>query len=398
MNKKYSLKMMITLMLIASALTCLIIAVILDSQLGFFSKRFNAVREYAALLSRIEDLYIGEYDGADVSAAANGAAVYALGDRWSFYMTPDEYVGYLDSSNNRFAGIGISAVVDEETGGMRVHSVYSGSAAETSGILAGDVITGIDGSDIAGLDLDEMRALLARSIGDAINLTILHEDGGVESITVVYSMVFTDPVEYEMLEDNIGYIVLVNFETGAAGSFIAAVKQLVSEGATGCIFDVRGNGGGRVSELTAMLDYLLPEGEIFVAVDKSGREEITMSDPGSVDLPCVVLVDRYSYSAAEYFAATLGEYGYADIIGEQTTGKNRSQITVTLPGGGALHISSGQYLTKNRVSLYDTGGLTPDYQIALTDEEISLLFSGNLEKEADVQFKKAVEVLLDKIK
>ena len=383
-------------MLLASALTCLVLALTVGRGLGLFGGRFNDVREYAAILRKIDELYIGNYDPDEISGVAMTAAVDALGDRWSYYMTPREYEMYLDYSNNRFAGIGVGVVADEETGGIGVSYVYRGSPAETAGIVTGDVITGVDGNDITNIGVDEMRTLLARPIGDTVELTVLRADGSVELLTVVYSYVFTDPVSYEMLDGDIGYIIISNFDLGAAESFIAGAGDLIEQGAKAFVFDVRGNGGGRVSELTSMLDYLLPEGEIFVAVTRGGGEEIMMSDASMIDVPAVVLVNQYSYSAAEYFAAMLKEYGYADVVGEQTTGKNRSQVTMPLPGGGALHISSGQYLTKNRVSLFDTGGLSPDHTVILTDEQLSLFMSGDLEKDADPQLEKALLLLKEK--
>ena len=380
-------------MLLASALTCLIIALTLGQSLGLFQGRFPALREHAALLSKIEEYYIGEYDETDITVAANNAAVDALGDRWSYYLTAEEYVRYLDATGNRFTGIGVLAEKDEETGGMLIRSVYRGSAAETGGLVAGDIVTDIDGNDITGIDFDEMREMLARPVGDKVSLTVLRADASIELIEVIYSIVFTDPVTYEMLDGSIGYIRLANFESGAANSLIAAVGELIDQGAEGLVFDVRGNGGGRVSEMTRILDHLLPEGEIFIAVDRSGKEEITTSGASNVDIPCAVLVDRYSFSAAEYFAATLKEYDYAVIVGEQTTGKDRSQVTIPLPSGGALHISSAKFLTKNRVSLYETGGLTPDYPVAMTEEEFTLFMSDSLEKDADPQLACAMELL-----
>jgi carboxyl-terminal processing protease len=196
-----------------------------------------------------------------------------------------------------------------------------------------------------------------------------------------------------MLDDSIGYIILANFDGDSSISFISAADELIMEGARAFIFDFRSNGGGWVSEMTSMLDYLLPEGEIFVAIDKEGYEEIIYSEAEMVDIPCVVLVDRYSFSAAEYFAATLREYGYAIIVGEQTSGKSRSQMTYPLPGGGALHISTGQYLTKNRISLFDAGGLTPDHEVLLNEDEFNLLLSGELPLDADPQLITAIGIL-----
>jgi len=308
-------------------------------------------------------------------------------------MTPVEYARFLDDSSNRYSGIGVGVATDQETGGIMVRYVYRSSPAEAAGVNAGDVITAVDGISVIGCDISELRTLLARPVGDTVDLSVLRPGGYVRVITVEYNVIFTDPVSYEMLDSGVGYVAIKNFEQDAALSLISAVEGLIESGARAFIFDVRGNGGGRVSELTAILDFILPEGDIFVAVDRHGTETITRSDPESIDLPMVVLVDRYSFSAAEYFAATLREFGRADIVGEQTTGKSRMQTTIALPGGGALHISTDQYLTKNRISLYDVGGVVPDHVVTLTEEEFAQRISGNLNKDQDPQLQMALLVL-----
>jgi carboxyl-terminal processing protease len=193
-----------------------------------------------------------------------------------------------------------------------------------------------------------------------------------------------------MLEGGVGYIAIYNFEAHSADDFIAAVDALVVEGAKAFLFDVRNNGGGRAAELVRMLDYLLPEGEIFVGVTARGQEEIIYSDEHAVTRPAAVLVNEHSYSAAEYFAAVLREYNYAEVVGTQTTGKNRSQVTYLLPDGGALHISTGEYLTPSRVSLTETGGLTPDVVVEMSEEDIEALYYGKLPFEEDVQLMAAL--------
>ena len=403
MQKRISLPYVLTLMLITSALTCLITgAVMIRLSGGSFAagegssktggSSSDPVTEYSALLNKIEEVYIGEFDKSAAAAEAMRAVVDSLGDVWSYYMTPDEYASYLDRANNRYAGIGVGVATNDA--GMAVLYVYKGSPAETAGIVAGDVITEIDGTSIAGMSLDEITRYLARPIGDEVGLVVLRADGASQSLTVVYEYIFIDPVYSEMLDGNIGYIVIANFDTGAANSFITAANDLIAQGATAFVFDVRSNPGGMVKELTDIFDYLLPEGDTFVMMDKDGVEKVDYrSDAAMIDLPAVVLVDSNSYSAAEYFAAMLHEYGYAETVGEQTTGKNRMQMTFTLPGGGALHISTSQYLTKNRVSLYDIGGYTPDHIIPLSEEDYALLISGKLEHGDDEQMLKALELL-----
>jgi len=393
MKKSYPFSSVLALMLAASALTCIVTVLVVGILYNANAANTDAVRQYGALLDKIGEVYIGDYSVEDVSAAAMRAAVEELGDRWSYYMTPQEYAVYLDSTNNRFAGIGVGVATDDTSAGVKVLYVYKDSPAQAAGIVAGDTITAVDDKSTVGIGIDDMRALLSRHIDETAELTVLRADGMSQKLTVVYSYVFIDPVSSEMIDGDIGYIALSNFDSGAADSFISAADSLIGQGAKSFIFDVRSNGGGRVDELTKILDYLLPEGEIFVTVDKSGKEEVTMSGPDMIDLPAVVMVDANSYSAAEYFAATLREYGYAQVVGVQTTGKNRMQRTYEMPGGGALHISSSEYLTKNRVSLYDTGGLTPDYPVSLTDDQYASLMAGTLSFDDDPQLQKAIGIL-----
>lgn len=394
--KKYSLKFAVLLTIISSVLTCLITVAV-----GFFILRGKAlppgisesVREYSALLEMIDEVYIGEFDVGEVGNSAMRATVEALGDPWSYYISPEDYEAYLNSSKNRYAGIGVGVEYDEETGGVSILFVYEGSSAEEAGIVAGDVIVGVDGEYIYGLGVDGLRELLLRPIGESVELTVLKPDGTTHILTVLYAYVFINPVGFDMIDGDIGYVSLANFDEGSAERFINAVEELIDEGAKAFVFDVRSNNGGRVLEMTRILDFLLPEGEIFITVDKGMEEHVTLSGESMIDIPAVVLVDRHSYSAAEYFAATLREYGYAEIVGDHTTGKNRMQTTLMLPSGGALHISTSQYLTRNRVSLFDIGGLEPDYTVVLSDGDYALFIAGDLEYDADPQLQMALSLL-----
>ena len=349
--------------------------------------------EYANLLRMIEELYIGDFDPEFIHTEAMRALVLALDDEWSFYMTEEEYTHFMQRATNRYTGIGVEIFVNDDVGGVEVTRVYRGSPAEIGGIQIGDVLIFIDGQSLAGLTIPEVRNLVARPIGDYAQIIVVRNETEHVHLTVMYNEVFVDPVDFEIIEGNIGYVVIHNFDADSGQRFINAVEELLIKGATSLIFDVRNNPGGSARELTTMLDFLLPEGEIFIHVNRSGEERITKSDKDWLDIPAVVLVNRFSFSAAEYFAAMLSEYGYAPSVGEQTTGKNRSQTTHPIPDGGALHISTGQYLTKNRVSLRDVGGFTPEFLIELTDEQLSLLFSGKLDINDDPQAQKAISLL-----
>jgi carboxyl-terminal processing protease len=393
MNRQFGTKTVIALMLLASALTCVILFAAAWLSIGRGADLIGEIRTYFELRRSIEEVYIGDYDAKDVSQAALAAVVESLGDPWSYYLNPEEYQEYINSSNNQYAGIGISVIEDEATGGIRIKMVYPGSAAEQSGLKAGDVIMTVNGTDVTQMEFYDATNLIEGEIGDTVTLKVLNSEGQTSDVDVVYALIDTNPVSYELLDGGIGYIAIEDFESSAADVFIAAADDLIRQGAKSFIFDVRNDGGGRVSELKRMLDYLLPEGEIFIAINKNGEESISESDASCIDMPAVVLVNNYSFSAAEYFAAVLGEYDYATVVGQQTTGKNRSQVTIELPDGGALHISSGEYVTPNRVSLFDQGGLTPDVEITMTDEQYGLLYNDQLEKQDDLQLQKAIELL-----
>ena len=131
---------------------------------------------------------------------------------------------------------------------------------------------------------------------------------------------------------------------------------------------MRNNPGGKLSELITLLDHILPEGDLFVGVDRSGKETVTKSDNVCVKVPMSVIVNANTYSAAEFFAAALREYDWATIVGENTTGKGRSQTTELLSDGSAVHISSNKYLTPQRVDLSEQGGLIPDQTVTPGDD------------------------------
>jgi len=366
-------------------------------RLGFSSQQQREENEntdrFSELLHVIDERFIGAFDLTDITEAALRSAVDSLDDDWSYYMNPEEYASFLATSNNRYHGIGVEVQMYDEAGGMLILGVYSDSGADLAGIVVGDIVTAVDGESILGLTLPDIRLMLRRPLGDTAVLTVLRADGDYHEITVLYSIVFTNPVTFEMLEGNIGYVILRNFEEDAGNRFIGAVNELIEMGAVAFIYDVRNNNGGRVTEVTQILDFLLPEGEIFISVDRSGIERITRSDEDFINLPAAVLVNERSYSGAEFFAAMLYEYNYAVTIGEQTTGKNRMQTTIPLDNGGAIHLSTGHYLTKNRISLYDVGGFTPEIVIVMTDEESELFNRGELERTSDPQFTRALTIL-----
>lgn len=315
---------------------------------------------------RIRTQFVGEYDETEMVDSALKGMVDGLGDRWSHYLTQEEYQEQNQRRQNRYVGIGVTVSYEREEG-LLITEVTAGGPAEAAGLQPGELITAVDGTSLAGEGRYDGPELIQGEAGTTVELTVENAAGAVRTVEVERADLETDPVESEMLEGNVGYVHLLNFYDNSAQRLEEAVTQLQEQGAQALVFDMRDNGGGYLHELTDMLDFLLPEGPIFITRDKAGHEEITDSDASCVDLPMVVLVNANTYSAAEFFAAELQEQGVAQIVGEPTSGKGYSQQTFALPHGGAISISTAAYFTGNGTSLIGTG-LTLDREVYQTGE------------------------------
>ena len=195
-----------------------------------------------------------------------------------------------------------------------------------------------------------------------------------------------------MLTDKIGLVTIENFDERCAEESIAAIETLLKNGAEKLIFDVRNNPGGYASELVKLLDYLLPEGDLFRTVRYDGKEHVDTSDADCLELPMAVLVNTSSYSAAEFFAAALREYEAATVVGEQTVGKGYFQSTYQLSDGSAVALSIGKYFTPKGVSLAENG-ITPDVVVTVDEETAQGIYYGTLTPEEDPQIQAAIKAL-----
>lgn len=343
----------------------------------------------------IETYFIDDYDEDTLADGAASGMVDATGDEWSYYLSADEVAAYEESMANAYVGVGITITEDAEAGGMRVEEVVSGSPAEEAGIRMGDLLLAVEGEDVLTLGIDGTRNLVRGEEGTHVNMHF-SRNGTEYDVSVERRSIETPVVTGELLDENIGYIKIDNFDERSAAETIAFVKDLIGQGAEALLFDVRFNPGGYADELVKVLDYLLPEGDLFRSVDYAGREEVDTSDASCVELPMAVLVNEDSYSAAEFFAAALQEYEWATIVGSQTYGKGNFQTAFYLSDGSMVNLSIGKYYTPNGKSLSETG-VTPDVVVDLDDEQYALLYYNALEQADDPQFQAAIDTLTQKI-
>lgn len=348
--------------------------------------------EIGAYLDRF---FIDDYDEEKLADAAASAMVEATGDRWSYYLTAEEKSSYDEQMRNAYVGIGVTITAQEELGGMRIEAVTADGPAEEAGLLTGDIITEVEGEKTLDLGMTGTRTKVRGEAGTFVTLTILR---GEESfpVSVERRSIQTPVATYEMLDGQIGYIKIANFDTRCAEETNAAMDELIAQDAKALIFDVRNNGGGYKNELVKVLDKILPEGILFQSEDYQGSKQIDRSDANCIDLPMAVLVNQDSYSAAEFFAAAIQEYDWGTVVGTKTVGKGNFQTAFTLSDGSMLNLSIGKYYTPQGRSLTDTG-ITPDVEIALSDEDGAKLYYGQLEKADDAQLQAAIREITQKL-
>lgn len=339
----------------------------------------------------IDHYFVGETDETVLSDAAAAALVEATGDRWSYYISAEDYASHLEQMANEYVGIGITISLDETTEGFTILEVTEGGPAEESGVLAGDVLIGVDETDVCGMDVNAVKTLVRGKEGTTVSLSLLR---GTEIVTLDITRKTIEQVvaSSRMLDDTVGYVQIVNFDGKCAEQTIAAIEAVLAEGAESLVFDVRNNPGGYQSELVEVLDYLLPEGVLFRMKYYDGEEKVDYSDADCLDIPMAVLINENSYSAAEFFAAALQEYDAAEIVGAQTCGKGYFQNTYPLSDGSAMVLSSGSYYTPNNVSLTDIG-VEPDVAVEMSDADNAALYAGDLAEADDTQLLEAWKVL-----
>ena len=339
----------------------------------------------------IKNRFIEEADMEKAEDAAATAMVDSLGDRWSYYLSAADYATHKEQVENAYVGIGITISPEENSQGFLILAVQKDSGAEAAGLLAGDIITGAESQDVRGMTTAQLRDIIRGKEGTSVSLEITR-DSEVLRVQVTRMQILTEVVSYEMLENSIGLIAISNFDARCADETIAAIDALREQGAQALIFDVRNNPGGYATELVKVLDYLLPEGDLFRTLDYAGRETVDKSDASFLDMPIAVVCNEDSYSAAEFFPAAIQEYGAGTIVGMPTCGKGYFQYTYELSDGSAVGLSAGKYFTPSGKSLIGTG-IQPDVVVEVDDETRAKIAYGTLDAKDDPQIQAAVDIL-----
>lgn len=389
---------------IATALMLMLLAAVVTFVITFtmtaehFGQRLDELEQMKVRYGKLEKIseiveknFIVEYDEQEAVETMLAGYIDGLGDRWSAYYTAEETAAIAEDNANAYVGIGVTYSSAAENL-YEIMSVTADGPADRAGIRAGDVMVAAAGTNVSELrEPIELTALVRGEKGTDVELTLSR--GGEEyTVIVTRDEIHTYSVSGDLLEGDIGYIAIQDFDSGVGDEFRNMLNSLLDQGARAFVFDVRNDPGGYLEEMRSCLDLLLPEGIVITTVDKQGNETPYTSDAGCIETPMAVLTNEYSISAAEFFAAALQEYEAAAVVGERTTGKGYSQQTYQLSDGSSVHISTSRYYTPKGNSLADTG-VTPDILAEVDEEEFRLLAEGRLERENDSQLRAALDYL-----
>ena len=389
--------------ILVAALSCVVTIVLVLPTMKYYNsyvplrepegKVAQGAEKLAELLNVIDTAYIGDADPTVMTDAAAAAMVEASGDRWSYYVSAAEMEEFSTMKENVFGGIGVSIVYQNADEGILIEAVDPGGSAQKAGIHPGDIIIEAGGQSLIGMDPSTAASFIRGEIGTDVIIKVLR-DGEELTFTVKREKIEETVAAGILLEGNVGYIVIQNFNDRCASETIACIEDLIEQGATKLLFDVRFNVGGYVSELVDLLDYLLPEGDLFVSEDYTGVKQTDTSNPSCLRMPMAVLINAYTYSSAEFFAAVLEEYEWAFTVGEHTVGKGNYQITIPLSDGSAVSLSVGRYYTPIKgIWLEESGGLAPTIEVEVDEETLAYIYAGLLDPMKDPQVLAALEGL-----
>lgn len=379
MNKKISLGFAISLIAIASAVTFILTSFF---SLQSFNKKFEKYDSLQEIDTLVHENFYGDIDENDINNGILKGYISGLNDKYSRYLTADEYTDEKSDNAGEMTGLGIT-VKKDDSGYIKVTEIMPDSPASESDIKIDDLIVSVNGNDVLETGFEKSMEIMSEKDNTEVSI-IVRRDGVDKTYTLTRRPIEMVTVTGEMLDNYIGYIKISGFKQNTPQQFNDALDEIIQNGAKGIIFDLRENGGGLVDALEDCLDPLLPEGTIATAEYSDGNSKtIVYSDKSEINIPMVVIVNEHTASAAELFAASLKDFGKADIVGETTYGKGVMQSTIELSNGGAVVLTIAKY--KTTISeCYDGIGITPDYIVQNEDND-------------DDQYNKALEVITQKI-
>jgi carboxyl-terminal processing protease len=367
-----------------------------DTETSEQNNSYNEIIEKLAYMEfLIDNYYLENTEGITFADGIYKGFISSLKDPYSTYYTEEEFKLLMESSSGVYHGIGAYVSQDTKTGIITIIKPFEESPAYKAGLLPGDIIYKVDGEEVTGVDLTEVVSRMKGMDGTAVRITIIRE-GETEPLefTITRKEIKVPTIEHSMLEENIGYIIITEFDDITISQFSSAVDELERQGMKGLIVDLRDNPGGLLQSVVKILDRVLPKGLIVYTEDKNGkRDEEYAKDAKQIGVPMTVLINGNSASASEIFAGAIQDYEMGTIVGTKSFGKGIVQKVIPLYDNTAIKLTISKYYTPKGRSIHGTG-IIPDVEIDLKDELKKLV---TVPIEDDNQLQEAIRILKDKI-
>lgn len=372
----------------------LVIMVLLTT--AFVDKYHYVDKKLQAIEAVLKNYYVGDIDEQKLEEGIYKGFVAGVGDAYTTYYTSDEYDSFKEKSSGMYAGIGIQMTLQTYDNSIEVTEVFEGSPAEKAGIKAQDRIIKAAGKRVTGDDFEILPTLVKGTPGTTVDITIYRptEEKNYE-FTIERASVSSPTVYFRMLDEEIGYIQIKQFEAVTYDQFKVALDKLNKEKAKGLVLDLRGNPGGLLNIVEQVADELVPEGIIVSTKDKKGKGSEYYADNKYTDIPMVVLINGNSASASEVLAGALKDYKRAELVGTTSFGKGVVQTIIPFTDGSAIKLTTSQYFTPSGVCIQGIG-IEPDYEVKLSTEKV--LKGRELTDAEDDQLQTAIKVVKEKIK
>ena len=366
MSKKISLGAAIGLIALAIALTVSVTMTasskIYNSLLKYLPEKIQTYSKLEEIRSIVENSFYGSTDSDRIDAAVAQGFIGGLGDKYSKYMTADEYSDYSARIKGQMTGIGIS--YSRSGDNIKIDEVYEGSPAQISGLEAGDVIVAFDSEAITSDNYDDMLLKLNGDTLSTVNLTYRRNKETEKTVSV--------PKDYEAqsvtshANNQLGYIKISDFYSTTAEQVKTVLDKFISQGATGLILDLRGNSGTNFAAAADVVNLFVPLAEGSGAIAEIKKGDVTVdsfpSTSNSVSVPVVVIVNKKTLGGAEFLACELRASGNAEIIGTKTVGMGIAQEVFELSDGSALLLSVGEIIPYKSKS-FNKVGIEPDHTV-----------------------------------
>ena len=395
MSKKISLGVAATIAIIAMAVTFSLTMVV---SMKMFNTTVSSVknkeRQYNKLSEIDRFVRAGEYFTIDEDTLNDRLAagyMNGINDKYAVYYTAKEYSEKQSVEKGTLTGIGVAVVNDTSSGYARIIRLYDNSPAAEAGMQVGGFITAIN--DESTRNITSTARLTSKLLGEegtTTTITYLTPDRQEQQLNLVHSNYKTPSIyTRQMVADTCGYIRIDAFTSGTASEFKAAVDELLQQGATSLVFDLRDNTGENLNAALVAADYCVPSGEIAKQQDRDGNVTVLrMSDETKINVPIVCLVNCSTAGSAELFANALRKMAGATLVGTKTAGKGVVLSDAqSFSDGSAAYITVG-LLLDNEDQTWNEEGLRPDIDAALSVDEQNAYYDYTLD--TDPQISKAV--------